>query len=237
MITVIGYESAWAVLNQISFLTVGGYFEPGNVLGVKLSYQFSEKFSGGIMMGNPFSIAYSHNTHLAGLLFLTYQPLPNLSINYNNYFGNQAMQNSGMAKNILYNNFFVTWNPGKHVELVGLFDVGSQTNSALPPDTSAIASMFSGFLQAGYRFNDHFSVTTRYEFFNDPDGFLSGVNEYTNRGTSTNGFSCSVEYKPLPITYFRLAYRYLSSYPGSREFCSRTNDQLQALYFSAGIRF
>jgi len=237
MISVVGYESAWAILNQISFLTVGGYFEPGNVLGVKLSYQFSEKFSGGVMMGDPFSIAYSHNTHLAGTIFLSYQPLPNFSINYNNFFGNQAMRGAKIKNNILYNNFYVTWNPGKHVELVGELDFGSQTNSGIPPDTTTIASMFSGFLQIGYRFNDHFSVTTRYDFFNDPDGFLSGVNEQIQRGLGTNGFSGSIEYKPIQICYFRLAYRYLASHPGTKEFYSKTSDQMQALYISAGIRF
>lgn len=236
MINVVGYETSWAALNQISFLTVGGYFEPGNVLGIKLSFQFSEKFSGGIMAGNPFSIAYDHHNHMAGMLFLTYQPLSNLSINYNNFFGNQAMQDAKIKNNILYNNLFVTWNPGKHVELVGELDFGSQTNSGIPPDTNKIANMFSGFLQAGYLFNDHFSVTARYEFFNDPEGFLSGVNEQTQRGLRTNGFSCSLEYKPVKICYFRLAYRYLGSYPGSKEFYGKTSDQMQALYFSAGIQ-
>jgi len=236
-ITVVGYESAWAALNQISFLTVGGYFEPGNVLGIKLSYQFSEKFSGGVMIGNPFSIAYNHNTHLAGFLFLTYQPLPNLSINYNNFFGNQTPEDAQVKNYILYNNFYVTWNPGKHIELVGELDLAGQSNSGISPDTSSIASMFSGFLQAGYQFNDHFGITARYDFFNDPEGFLSGVNAISHRGTGTNGFSFSVEYKPIQITYFRLAYRYLSSYPGSKEFYSNTSDQMQGFYFSAGIRF
>jgi hypothetical protein len=97
--------------------------------------------------------------------------------------------------------------------------------------------MLSGFLQAGYRFNSHFCATARYEHYNDPDGVLSGINSLTNRGLRTNGFSCSVEYKPVQICYFRLSYRYLGGYPGSREFSGNTSDQLQAIYLSAGVRF
>jgi hypothetical protein len=237
MITVVGYESAWAALNQISYLTVGGYFEPGNVLGVKLSYQFSDKFSGGVMVGNPYSLAYSHDSHLAGFVFFTYQPTRALSVNYNNFFGNQAPAGSGMSQNVLYNNLYLTWNPGNHFEFVGELDFAGRTNSGKPPDTTKTATMLSGFLQAGYRFNDHFSVTTRYEHYNDPEGFFSGVNSLTNRGLRTNGFSCSVEYKPVQICYFRLSYRYLGAYPGSKVFSSNTSDQMQAIYLSAGVGF
>lgn len=237
MITVVGYESAWAVLNQISYLTVGGYFEPGNVLGAKLSIQFSDKFSGGIMIGNPYSLAYSHDSHLAGFIFFTYQPTRSLSVNYNNFFGNQAPEGLGMSQNVLYNNLYVTWNPGSHFAFVGELDFAGRTNSGKPPDSTKTATMLSGFLQAGYSFNDHFSITTRYEYFNDPEGFLSGVNSLTNRGLGTNGFSFSAEYKPVNICYFRLSYRYLGADPGSKAFYSNTSDRMQAIYVSAGIGF
>jgi hypothetical protein len=233
----VGYESSWGALNQVSFVTVGGYFEPGSVLGAKLSCRFSEKFSGGIMAGNPFSIAYSQNTHVAGILFLTYQPLPNLSLNYNNFFGNQALKNAQIENNILYNNLIVKYDPGKHVQLVGQLDFAAQSNSQMAPDTTLTATMFSGFLQARYIISHHFFATGRFEFFNDPDGFLSGVNTLTNRGLRTTGFSCSFEYRPVEIGYIRVAYRFLGSYPGSLAFYSNSRDNMQALIFTAGVRF
>jgi len=233
----VGYESAWCILNQISFVTVGGYFEPGSVLGAKLSYKFSDKFSGGLMLGNPFSIAYAHNTNLAGITFLTYKPLPNLSITYNNFFGNQALKTASVKNNILYNNLIITYNPVKTLELAGQFDFAAQTNSRKPPDTTKIAYMYSGFLQAKYLFNDRFSLSARYEIFNDPHGFLSGIDSTTNRGIRTTGFAFSFEYKPVKIGYVRLAYRYLESYPGSLQFYSHTSDNMQALILTTGVRF
>ncbi|MEI6433708.1 MAG: outer membrane beta-barrel protein [Bacteroidota bacterium] len=237
MLNPVGYESSWAVLNQISFVTVGGYFEPGSVLGAKLSYKFSDKFTGGIMIGNPFSLAYAQNTHMAGLTFLNYQPLPNLNITYNNFFGNQALIDAEMKNNILYNNLIVTYSPIKSISLVGEFDFASQTNSHLPPDTNKIASMYSGFLQARYLFGKVFAVSARYEVMNDPNGFLTGVNLFTQRGIRTNGFSLSFEYKPITFGYLRLAYRYLEGYPGSKIFASYTSDNMHAIIFSTGIRF
>jgi len=237
MFNPVGYESSWAVLNQISFVTVGGYFGPGSVLGVKLSYKFSEKFRGGLMTGNPFSIAYSQKSHMAGIIFLTYQPRPNFSVTYNNFFGNQALRDAAIKNNILYNDLIITYDPGKRVGLVGQLDYAAQTNSGMAPDTNRTASMFSGFLQARYKINEHLTLTGRYEFFNDPDGFLSGVNQNTHRGIRTTGFAVSMEYKPVKAGYLRLAYRLLNSYPGSKVFYSKTSDQLQAIIFTTGMKF
>jgi len=233
----VGYESSWAVLNQISFVTVGGYFEPGSVLGAKISYKFNDKFSCGAMIGNPFSLAYAQNIHMAGLLFLNYKPLKNLSITYNNFFGNQALYDAEIDNDILYNNIIVTWSPYKSVDLVGQFDFAGQTNSAKAPDTTKTALMFSGFLQARYSFAKVFALTARYEVLNDPNGFLTGINPYTDRGLRTNGFSVSFEYKPISYGYIRVAYRYLDGYPGSKIFASYTNDSMQAIIFSTGVRF
>jgi hypothetical protein len=233
----IGYESSWPVLNQISFVTVGGYFELGNVLGAKVSYQISDKFSAGFMIGNPFSLAYEHDTHMAGLLFCTWQPMSNLSINYNNFFGNRALVSADVNNTILYNNIIICYSPIKSINLVGQFDFASQTNSTMAPDSNKTAIMFSGFLQAQYSFARYFSITARYQFMNDPQGFLTGVNINTMRGIRTNGFDLSFEYKPVSFGYMRLAYRYLQGYPGSKIFASNTSDNMQALIFTTGVRF
>ena len=55
----VGIESSWPVLNYLSTVSVGGYYEPGSVLGVKLTWNASDKFWGGIMAGNPYSLAYA----------------------------------------------------------------------------------------------------------------------------------------------------------------------------------
>jgi hypothetical protein len=233
----VGYESSWAVLNQISVVTVGGYFEPGSMLGAKLSYKFNDKFNGGIMVGNPFSLAYAQNTHMAALMFLNYQPLKNLGVSFNNFSGNQALNGDEVDNYLVYNNIIMTWSPIKSIDVVGQFDFAAQTNSTMPPDSNKIAGMYSGFLQARYSFARVFAFTARYEILNDPDGFLTGINPYTLRGIRTNGFVVSFEYKPISYGYIRVGYRYLDGYPGSKLFASNTSDNMQALIFTTGIRF
>jgi len=239
MLNPVGYESTWPVLNQFSTVTVGGYFEPGSILGVKVSYQVTDKLNLGFVLGNPYSIAYGKNTNLAGMILLTYNPLDNLSITYNNFFGNQALVDSDVENNILYNNLIVTYTPFKLLELVGQLDVAAQTNSGLPPDSNMIATMFSGFLQARFPFTDHVAAMTRFEFFNDPDGFLSGVYHFKGktRGLLTYGIGCGFEYKPVKIGYIRVEYRYLNSSTGNYVFHNLDSDNMQAIIFTTGVRF
>lgn len=237
MFNPVGYESSWAVLNQISTVTIGGYFEPGSVLGAKVTYTINDRITVGMMAGNPYSLAYGQNTNMTGMMFFNYQPLKNLKFVYNNFFGNQALKKATIENNLLYNNVILTWAPFKLLELATQFDFSFQTNSKMAPDTNKTAGMYSGFIQARYPFAEKFSITARYEFFNDRHGFLTGINTLTNRGIKTNGLTASFEYKPVKYFYLRMAYRYLEGYKGSKLFDSNTSDVMQALIFSAGFRF
>lgn len=239
MFNPVGYESTWPVLNQFSSVTIGGYYEPGSVLGVKVTYEPLENFRVGLVIGNPYSVAYGKNTHLAGMILLNYKPIPNLSITYNNYFGNQALKDAETDNNIWYNNLIVTYTPVKFLELAGQLDFAAQTNSHLPPDTNRNATMFSGFLQARVPFANHFAVMGRYEFFNDPDGFLSGKYEYREkvRGLLTYGFGFGFEYKPVQIGYIRVEYRHINSAPGNLIFHNMDSDNIQSIIVTTGVRF
>lgn len=239
LINPIGYESSWVVINQISTVTIGGYFSFGNVLGIKLSYKFNEKFSGGIMAGDPYTLAHEQNNRLGAIVFFTYKPIPNFSLTYNNFFGNAALRTSEVKKTGVYNNLIVTYNPIPKVALVGQFDCAFQNNSSMPPDTTNVAGMYSGFLQARYIFSDHFAVTTRYEFFNDPNGLLSDIYFYDGkiRGLLTNGFALEFEYKPVKFGYIRAGYKYIHANKGNNVYYSNTSDHMNALIFTAGVRF
>ena len=235
----VGFESTWPVLNDLSTVSIGGYYEPGSVLGVKLTWNASDKFWGGIMFGNPYSLAYAKNTHIATLIFVNYQPTPRLSFNYNNAFGNQAVKNAQIQNDIIYNNFIVQYDPIDQLIFTGQLDFAAQTNSQMPPDTNKIATMFSGLIEVKYMFLSKFAITGRYEFFNDYDGFLSGLYTYNNqkRGLLTQGFSVGLEYKPVKIGYIRMEYRHLYADSGNSVFMSGQSDQLQSLVITTGIRF
>jgi Putative beta-barrel porin-2, OmpL-like. bbp2 len=238
MFNPIGYESSWAVLNDISTVTIGGYFSPGSVLGWKFSYKFSEKFDGGLMIGNPYSLAYKQNNHLAGIVFLNYRPLNTLTVTYNNFFGNQALRNAKRKNDMLYNEFLITWKPLKNLAFVGQIDFAFQTNSQ-GPDSNKVAGMSSGFLQARYSFLKYFAFTARYEMFDDPHGFLTGTYSYDGKttGLATSGFALAFDYKPVKIGYMRVEYKFIQANSGNNVFYGYSNDFMQALVFTSGVRF
>ena len=239
MLNPVGYESSWPVNNQLSTVTVGGYFEPCSILGIKLSVQVNEKFDVAFIIGDPYSVAYSKNTNMAGMIVFNFKPLPNLNITYNNFFGNQAMADEEIPNVLSYNNIILSYSPLKQLQLVGQLDFGAETNARKPPDTNQVATMFSGFLQSRYLFYDHFSVTGRFEFFNDPDGFLSGLYNFNGqtRGLMTYGISLGFEYKPVKIGYIRAEYRYINSSRGNNVFHNLDSDNMQAIVITTGVRF
>jgi len=235
----VGIESSWPVLNYLSSVSIGGYYEVGSVLGVKLTWNYSEKFWGGIMVGNPYSLAYSKNTRMAGLTFIYFKPIPELTLNYNNFFGNAALTDATIDHMLLYNNFIIQYNPLEAVNLTAQFDLASQTNSHMKPDTTKSATMFSGLVQIKYNFLKKFSLAARYEYFNDENGFLSGIYYYEGkwRGLETQGFAVGFEFRPIKIGYIRLEYRHLFAAPGNYVFKSGNSDQLQSVIFTTGVRF
>jgi hypothetical protein len=239
MFTPVGCESAWPVTNFISTASMCGYFEPGAVLGIKFSYMFSDKFNAGFLVGDPYSLAYQQTNHLAGILFLNYLPRKNVALSYNALIGNQALKDASIENNLLYNDILVTWDPWKDLSLMGQVDFGFQTNSQMAPDTNKVASMTSGFIQAKFRFLDYFAIAGRYEFFTDPQGFLSGPYTYDGKttGLATNGISISLEYKPISISYIRLEYKYMHANPGNKVYYGNTSDLMQAIIFTTGVRF
>lgn len=239
MFTPVGMESAWPVINYISTASLCGYFEVGAVLGAKISYRFSDKVDGGIMFGNPYSLAYDQTNHLAGIFFLNYSPVKSLTLSYNNIFGNQALKNAEIDNNLLYNQVIANWDLNPNIKILGQFDFAFQTNSKMTPDTNKIASMCSGYILARYAFLKHFSVSGRYEYFHDPDGFLSGLYTYEGKttGLSANGLGISLEYKPVKVAYIRGEYKYIKANKGNNVYYSGHSDNLQAIVFTTGIRF
>ena len=239
MFTPVGCESAWPVTNFLSTASMCGYFEPGAVLGMKLSYKFSDKVNAGLMAGNPYSLAYQQTNHLAGVLYVNYLPLQNLTLSYNCMFGNQALRNAEINNNLVYNDVLIDWFPVKNLETMAQVDFAYQTNSGMAPDTNKTAGMYSGFLQARYSFLKLFSISGRYEFFHDPQGFLSGPYTYEGKttGLSARGAGISLECKPVPFAYIRSEYKYMHANEGNKVYYGNTSDHLNAVIFTAGIRF
>jgi len=235
----IGYESSYPIKNQISTVTVGGYFETGNFLGVKVSGQLTPSIYAGIYVGNQYTLAYGKNKRIYGGATFLYTYKNIFSVNYNNMLGNASIVTSESNHFYLYNNLILTVNPIKNLLLVGQADFGFYGNAQKPPDTTKTASGISGFIQATYRFTKWFATSIRGEYMNDPDGSVTSLYAYDGklRGLLTYGGTVGVEFNPVKNSYLRAEYNYLSADKGNNIFNSMLTDNRHSITFTAGLRF
>lgn len=235
----IGYESSFPIRNQLSTVTVGGYFEVGNFLGVKLSSQISPSIYLGAYIGNPYTLAFGRNKRLFTGLFFSYAYKSLFTINFNNILGDADLSSEELKHLGAYNNLYITVNPTKNLLLVGQCDFGFEQNSGKPPDTTETAGGISGFVQVTYRFANWFAATLRGEYFNDPNGILSKLYAYDGklRGLLTYGGTAGVEFNPVKNGYIRAEYTYLTADKGNLVFSSNLRQERNTLTFTAGYKF
>jgi hypothetical protein len=231
----VGVESAWPVYNKLSTASVGGYFEPGNIVGLKVTTQFNEKYGMAFYIGNPYSLAYNLDTYASLGFQISYCPLKNLGIYYANIAGYQS-KSGDRRKAQVYNNIIVDYTPVKWLSVQMEYDFAVQTYSHLGPDTAHLSYVNSGFLQLSWRPLKWFAATIKGEFFSDPSGFLSGV--YTDGGSqsglSTTGFTGGVEFRPVSIIYLRAEYRDVGT--NQNIFYNSTKDYQYGIILTAGIK-
>lgn len=235
----IGYESSFPIKNQISTVTVGGYFETGNYLGVMVSGNITPSLYAGAYVGNQYTLAFGKNKHLYGGITLLYTYKDLFTINYNNMLGNSSIVTSEINHFSLYNNLILTVTPVKNLLLVGELDLGMMGNATRPPDTTGMAWGTSGFIQATYRFTKWFATSVRGEYMNDPDGALTTLYAYNGklRGLLTYGGTVGVEFNPVKYSYVRAEYSYLSADKDNNIFNSMLTDNRSSVTLTAGLRF
>jgi len=235
----IGYESSFPIRNQLSGVTVGGYYETGNYLGVKVSATLSPSVYLGAYIGNPYTLAYGRNTRLYAGLFFQYSFKDLLTVNYNNMMGDANLSDVIPHNFYLYNNLYVTITPVEKLLLAGQVDFAWITNASKPPDTTKAASFVSGFLQASYTFTRWFTATVRGEYLSDADGAMTTLYAYDGklRGLLTYGGTVGVEFRPVKYSYIRAEYSYLSADKGNMIFSSDLADNRNLITFTAGLKF
>jgi len=239
ILTPIGYESSFPIKNQISTVTVGGYFETGNFLGMMVSGKLSPSFTAGAYIGNQYTLAFGKNKYLYGGITLSYAYKDLFTVTYNNMVGNSSIVTSEVNHFSLYNNFIVTATPVQNLLLVGELDFSFMRNATRPPDTTGIATSISGFIQATYRITRWFAASVRGECLNDPDGALTGLYAYDGklRGLLTYGGTFGLEFNPVKYSYIRAEYSYLSADKDNNIFNSMLTDNRHSVTFTAGLRF
>lgn len=213
----IGLESTQTNKNLLTSVSVGGYCQPDNILGAKISWNISDAFTTSIQIYNTYGIITTNQLNKYLGLSLNYSPNESFSISYNNAFTNFGME--GKRNDFhMYNNIYIIWKLFDQIDFNGQIDYAFETNSKLS-DTTATAFMTSGFIGLRYHFLPKFSISVRGEFFYDPDGIISHGIVGSNEFLETYGFSLGIQYSPFRNFFFRAEYQYLKSEQEIFYFC------------------
>ncbi len=236
-ITHIGGET-FPMYNFFSTFAMSSYVEPFYQSGIKISYDFSEKFSASLHILNGYNVLEDNNENVSAGIQLIYTHCPNLKITYNNIIGNE-MPKSTDGRTRMLNNLVVNLSPVKNLELIISGDYTFQEKSKLDgSDNSAFA--YGTFISSRYKVHPKINLMLRGEYFSDPDGILAGV--YLNSEGNSSGVKNSIgvtggiEYKPIESSYFRLEARYLQFDETLKLFHDNSNSRGEVI-LSSGIEF
>jgi hypothetical protein len=160
-----------------------------------------------------------------------------LDLTYTNLLGNEADQGTGIRQVRFYQNFYLNWNPTPKFFLVAGGDLGSQTNTDV--ETGGTAWMYNALTTMRYQFTEHFSLTGRFETFQDPEGFISGLfpTRLDFSGLILTGYTLSTEYKPTSNSYLRLESRILQASNDLNIFESNTSNSRLETTINLGFYF
>lgn len=237
-LTHIGGEGLIPKNNYFTSFSLCTYFEPFFQSGIRVSHSHSEKFYFAFHIVNGFNVFTDNNKNKSFGITIGFKPTGKTEIIYNNLIGNEIPSGS-QGKTRIYNNVVTKLNLHKKIEMILCGDFCIQEKSKIK-DSTASASMFSGFASIKYKINKFFSVAVRGETFNDKNGILSAVYApifEEAEGLIGNGVTFGVEYNPTSNAYVRLESRYLRT--KSKIFFNGNNvkDTRFEAILSSGIEF
>lgn len=204
-LTHIGAES-FPRFNFLSSFSLPANYEPFLQSGLRVGYDFSDKFSASLYALNGFNIFEDNNKNKSFGAQLNYIPLPELKIVYNNIIGNE--QPTGIqGKTRTLNNLIFNVYPHEKIDIVASADFGMQEKSSLS-DSTKTAYYYGASVAGRYRFSPNYSASIRGDFFQDLECVVS-MPLTNGRGVKANSLSLGFEYKPVEKAYVRFEYRYV----------------------------
>ena len=212
--THIGTEVLLPRDNMMSSLALGTFHEPFFMKAGILSYDFSDKVSGKLVLANDYyTLARGQNSNnLAYGLGLIVKPTETLTLSYTNLIDDQAAIGSDTSQWRYYNNLYIAYTTEKLLLAFGT-DFAYQENTKVTSEgklTSTTAFNFE--VEGKYYFVPKAAAYGRFDYFTDEDGILSATIQQKNlqvRGLNAQSITLGGEFKPTDQSYIRLEGRYL----------------------------
>ena len=209
--------------NFLSSYALPSFFEPLYQSGVKVSYQFTDKFDGSLHILNGYNQIEDNNKNKSVGIQLNYQVHDFVKLTYNNIIGNEQ-PTPLPGKTRVLNNLIISYGcPCSKTDAILSAELGSQEGSKIS-DPTATAYTYGGLLMVRYHFTKKFSATVRGDYYEDPDGVYSGIVS-NNSGIKGTGLTLGLEYKPVEEAYVRLQTRYLKLNENQKIFYDNTSSR------------
>ena len=209
--------------NFVNSFSLPSYYEPFYQSGIKITYDFNEKFNACFHLLNGYNVIEDNNKNKSVGVQLNYQVHEFVKLTYNNIIGNE--QPSPLpGKTRILNNFIINYGcPCAKTEAILSGEFGSQESSKLS-DPTATAYTYGGMVSIRYHFTKKFSATLRGDYYQDLDGVYSGIIA-NNAGIKGNGLTLGLEYNPVEEAYIRFQTRYLRLDDNQKVFYDNTNSR------------
>jgi len=236
-LTHIGAEG-FPINSFFSSYAMGSYYEPNYQSGLRISYDFSEKFNGSLHILNGYNMFDDNNKNKSFGLQLVYKPVAQLSFVYNNIIGNEMPSSENNPKTRILNNFITYYSPNDKLDFIFGIDFTAQEKSGLS-DSTASASMFAVMLSGRYKITPKFYLSLMGEYLKDTDGFLSGTfmdSDGNITGLNIFGITGALEYRPVENYFLRLESRFLSAENKLKIFYNNSNTRTE-ITLNTGLEF
>jgi hypothetical protein len=148
--------------------------------GLRAKYSFNDKYSVTGFVVNGWNDIYDNNTGKTYGVTFGWNPTKKISIAQGYMFGPETAGTNAHWRQL--SDTVVTYSPTSRLTTMLNFDYGRGDRAGGIP-TPVFWTGIAGYVK--YAFNDLYAVSTRYEYYNDHDGFTTGTPQHLNEFTGT----------------------------------------------------
>ena len=148
--------------------------------GLRAKYSFSDKYSVTGFLVNGWNDIYDNNTGKTYGVTFGWNPTKKFSIAQGYMFGPETAGTNAHWRQV--NDTVVTYSPTARLTTSVNFDYGRGDRVTGIP-TPVFWTGIAGYVK--YAFDERYALATRYEYYNDHDGFTTGTAQHLNEFTGT----------------------------------------------------
>ncbi|MFT2007035.1 porin [Pontibacter sp. 13R65] len=196
----IGYESTFSFENELYTRALMAENSPYYETGAKVTAEVSEQVTLQFLVLNGWqNITETNDAKSLGFSF-SYTPTDQLTLSYNNYYGNEAPSGTE-AKRRYFHNVYASYLLSDRLTVAGSADLGRQELW----NSSETGTWYTGMLLLRYQLNTHFSLSGRAEHYNDKNQLIIATD--TPDGFQTSSTTLNLNYAPAPNLLWRAEAR------------------------------